>query len=308
MPAYRLYGATAASDLELPELPSADGAAASLTIRRGAMSAAGGAWFDIWPHSDGRSSVRACRTPIGYQVRHGDLAAFDIDRAARRIVYDAPHCETALLRHFLIDQVVPLTLSLDSLVLHASSVIAGRGTAAFVGPGGVGKSTLALALARAGCAIISDDGLLLRQEPGRVLGTAAYPGVRLWEDSAAALGADRQSSVAGASVTKGCYREAPAFAHDAPPLTGIHVVDPCSAPEVTFDRVSGAAAVIEIVRQTYRLALDDGAALARQLDDIVALTRRVPVWRLSFPRALDRLGALASTIAARLVSGAEGGA
>jgi hypothetical protein len=304
VPAYRLYGVTAASDLALPELPPAGGAAA-LTIRHGGICDAAGTWFDIWPHSDGRSWVRARRTPAGYQVRHGDRAAFEIERAARVIVYDAPDCEPALLRHFLIDQVVPLMLSLDALVLHASSVITGGGTAVFVGPGGAGKSTLALALARAGCAMVSDDGLLLRQETDRVLGTPAYAGVRLWEDSAAALGADAGSSVAGASANKNCYRETPAFASDAPPLAGIHVVDPRPSPGVTFDRLSGADAVIEIVRQTYRLALDDGAALARQLDDIVALTRRVPVWRLSFPRALADLAPLAASIAARLPAPAE---
>lgn len=304
MSTYRLYGMTVTCDLPLPELPAAQGPAA-MAIRRGAVGDPAGSWFDIWPHSDGRSWVRACRTPDGYQIRHGDRAAFALDRPRREISYDAPGCETALLRHFLVDQVVPLMLSLDSLVLHASSVEVHGGIVAFVGPGGAGKSTLALALARAGFPMVSDDGLLLRREAGNVAVTPAYAGVRLWKDSASALGAD-DSAVDGAAAHKCCYRETTAFTGVTDTLKRIYVVDPRHAPAVAVDRLAGPDAAIEIVRQTYRLALDDRRALSSQLDDIVALTRAVPVWRLSFPRVLEEWQRLAAQVAAAIRGHAGG--
>jgi hypothetical protein len=297
---YALYGLAVTSDVPFPEL-AAGSPPAALTIEAATVTAPPSpAWFDIWPHSDGRSWVRACPTASGYQVHHGDRAAFDVDRTRRRIAYDAPTCDAALLRHFLIDQVVPLALSLDALILHASSVAAPGGTLAFVGPGGAGKSTLALALARAGWPMVSDDGLLLRLQGASVTATPGYRGVRLWRDSAAALAANARESIAGAAGNKHCYREPAAFTDDVPPLARIYAVDPRPAGAVAIERLSGADAVIAIVRQTYRLALDDREALGAELDAIVALTRRVPVWRLSFPRALGDLASLAAAIAPRL--------
>jgi hypothetical protein len=293
---YRLYGFTVESDLPQPELlPSA--ARPQITIQRGAVTVSGGGWFDIWPHSDGASSVRACRTATGYRIRHGERAAFEVDRQ-RTIVYDAPDCAAALLRHFLLDQVVPLMLSLDGLVMHASSVAFTNGISAFVGPGGAGKSTLALALSRGGYPIVSDDGLLLRADGARFTATAAYPGIRLWDDSASALDADDGRSIAGAAADKSCYRDPAAFGAAGGQLCRVYAIDPCPSPDVSFTPVTGPPAAIEIVRQTYRLALDDRQALASQLDAIVALTRAVRVWRLAFPRALGGLAALAARVAA----------
>ena len=300
MSRHRLYGLTVESDIAFPELPPAD-AAARLTIRHGRAAAVAGAWFDIWPHSDGIHSVRAARTAVGYRIQHGRYAVFDVARDGT-IVYDAADCQAALLRHFLIDHVVPLFLSLDALVLHASSAAFPDGISAFVGPGGAGKSTLALALSRAGHPIVSDDGLLLRPDGGQFTAIAAYPGIRLWRDSAVALAAGGAAPVDGATGHKTCFREAASFRAGSGTLRRIYVVDARESAHVAFTRVAGADAAIEIVRQTYRLAMDDGQALARQLDAIVALTRRVSVWRLSFPRAFERLPAVAASIAHHIES------
>jgi hypothetical protein len=51
-----------------------------------------------------------------------------------------------------------------------------------------------------------------------------------------------------------------------------------------------------LVEQSYRLALDDRAALARQFDDLVGVARNVPAWRLSWPRRLDRWKELADAV------------
>jgi hypothetical protein len=188
-------------------------------------------------------------------------------------------------------------LSLDGLVMHASSVAFTDGISAFVGPGGAGKSTLALALSRGGYPIVSDDGLLLRADGPRFAATAAYPGIRLRDDSASALDADGPS-IAGAAADKSCYRDPAAFTAAGGQLCRVYAIDPCPSPDVSFTPVTGPPAAIEIVRQTYRLALDDRQALASQLDAIVALARAVRVWRLAFPRALGGLAALAARVAA----------
>ncbi len=255
------------------------------------LGPAGPAWFDIWPAQSGAPWVRAQRTPDGYRIRYERRGDFLVDRAAFRIVCDPIDCPEPMMRHFVLDQVVPLMLSVDRIVLHASSVAAGRGFAAFVGPGGAGKSTLALALGRAGLAIGSDDGLLI--ESG--LATPSYPSIRVWEDSAA-LAAHPACNPGAPPTAKRQYREGFVFATDPRPLTRLYVLDPEPSASVRFEPVAPRELAIGLVEQSYRLALDDRDALARQFDELVALARAVPAWRLSSPRRLDGWRELARAV------------
>ena len=308
MPTYRLYGRRLRSDAPLPELPEdGDGGAAALSFTRRLPSVPGGRWFDIWHEPDGTPWVRAQRVPDGYHVQYADTADFRID-AARHAIEGAPtECSEDMFRHFLVDQVVPLMLSLRGLVVHASAVVDGGAMAAFAGPGGSGKSTLAMALMRLGRAIASDDGLLVVEEAGGVRAVPAYPGVRLWRDSEQAVaagcgGAGRPHAVAKQRLTDGI-----AFADRPARLTHLLVLHPESAPAIAFERLTPRDTVMALVPQTFRLALDDPSALARQLDELAAVARRLPGWRLSFPRVLDDWRALAEAVDAHLRHHVAGG-
>ena len=94
------------------------------------------------------------------------------------------------MRHLLLDQVMPLVLSRDRLVLHASAVATPAGAAAFIGFTGAGKSTLAASLSAAGFPILSDDCLVIERDGRGFLARPFYPGARLWPDSVHAVGAN----------------------------------------------------------------------------------------------------------------------
>lgn len=248
-------------------------------------------WFDIWPTETGSPWVRAQRTPRGYRIRYEGRADFHVDLDSGSIVCDPVDCPDAMMRHFLLDQVVPLMLSVEHVVLHASSVAVAGGFVAFVGPGGAGKSTLALALGRAGLAIGSDDGLLI--ESG--LATPSYPSVRVWDDSATL--APRPASNLHAPLTaKRQCREGFSFVTDPLPLTRLYLLDSDPSPSIRFDPVTPRDLLMTLVEQSYRLALDDRDALARQLDELAALARSTPAWRLSSPRRLDAWHELARAV------------
>jgi len=290
---YRVYGRRLASRAELPEIHSCDGPP-DWRFTTGRLKGDSFTWFDIWPTGNGKPWVRASRTLTGYRIRYERRADFLIDCLSRTITCEPDDCHAPMMRHFLLDQVLPLTFSLDSVVLHASSAAIGGGFAAFIGPGGAGKSTLALALGRAGHAIGSDDGLLLDGELR--LATPSYPTVRVWHDSATTVAGRRPMNHTALPTAKRHYRDGFTYATDAAPLKRLYVLDPEAAPSVRLESMSPREVAIALVEQSYRLALDDRGALARQLDGLARLAREVPAWRVSWPRRLERWKELADAV------------
>jgi len=295
---YEVYGRALASELPLPELAECDGPA-DVSFRVASLPQAEGDWFDVWPTEHGTPWVRARRTPAGYRLRYELRAEFQVDRVERTIVCDPFDCPAPMLRHFLLDQVIPLALSLDSVVLHASSVAIDEGFAAFIGPGGAGKSTVAIALARSGYAIGSDDGLLIRVGDS-VEAAPSYPSVRLWEDSAAAVAGRPALNVDAPPTAKRQYRDGFRFVRGERPLARICLLDREPAATLRFEPLSPRDAAMALVEQSYRLALEDRARLARQLDDLTRIARSVPACRLHWPRQLESWRDLSRAIGAHL--------
>lgn len=260
-------------------------------------------WFDIWPTEDGAPWVRAQRTARGYRIRYEGRADFAVDVASRSIACDPVNCPDPMIRHFLLDQVVPLMLSVDHVVLHASSVVLNGGFTAFVGPGGAGKSTMALALGRAGFAIGSDDGLLIDAPPDRRtprrprLAIPSYPSLRVWQDSAA-LAATAPDNPDEPASAKREFREGLSFCTEPLPLLRLYALDREPSVSTSFEALSPRETAMTLVEQSYRLALDDRVSLARQFDAVSDIARSVPAWRLSSPRRLDAWRELAAAVAA----------
>lgn len=298
MAVYELYGRGLVSDMALPELPIASTPARpGLEFSRRLPAPAEGPWFVIWYRPDGGAWVRACRTRDGYRLQYCNCAEFHLDPVRRAITGDAIDCSEEMFRHFLIDQVVPLMLSVESPVLHASAVgLDDASLVAFSGPGGSGKSTLVMALARLGHAPGSDDGLFLQTDGYQITAVPAYPGVRLWPDSERAVAAGLAGSGRTEPVAKQRFSRGLRFARREGALTQLYVLDAAPAPTIRFERLSPRDTVVEMVRETYRLALDDRHALARELDVLAVIATRLPCWRLSFPRDLDRCCTLAAAV------------
>jgi hypothetical protein len=301
MPVYSVYGHRLRSDIALPELVEVGGEG-DLWFRRGSLAIAPGQWFEIWPQPDGRPWIRGMKVPCGYRVRYEDRGDFLLDADTRSITFDDALCVCPgeMMRHFLLDQIVPLMLSLDSLVLHASSVVIDGEMAAFIGPGGAGKSTIAVALARRGYALGSDDGLLLRRSGDRWLGGPAYGGARLWRDSAAIVAVGQRPNPGATAARKVRVTEGLRFVSEPSPLTRLYIIDPAPAPAIRFEPLTARAALIELVQQTYRLALDDRDALRTQLDALADVVTHLTAWRVAFPRTLAGVSSLAESVAAHI--------
>lgn len=305
MAGYEIYGRMLHSDLMLPELSPPRAARSRfppLRFEQRLPAPPARGWFTIWDRPDGLPWVRAAPTSVGYHVQYCNCADFSLDFGRGVIAGEAIDCDDDMFRHFLVDQVVPLMLSVDHVVLHASAVSVDGRLAAFVGPGGAGKSTTALALSHLGHAIAADDGLLvLMQRDGEILGVPAYAGLRLWPDSETALAGGLPGSGRQYAHGKQRFRDGLSFVGDGR-LTHLYLLAPGDVPSVSFEPLSPRDAAIAMIRQSFRLALDDRAALARQLDMVARAAPELSAWQVAFPRTFD--GALA--FATRLVQHARG--
>jgi hypothetical protein len=258
--------------------------------------------FHQWSFPDGSPWARFHRAGGDYMVRFPDLADFTIsaDAADVRCV-PAPAVSGETCRHLYLNQVLPLALSRrGNMVFHASAVELAGTALAFVAESGRGKSTLAASFATAGCRFLADDGLVVRPAAAGYEALPSHPSIRLWEDSEAALIADPARAAPPVQYTsKGRFLAdgAMAFCPEVRPLGAAFFLGPGSA-VIEIERLAGAQALVEWVRNSFMLDPREDAALAAQFEQLAALANRLPCFRLDYPRSFGALAEVRAAIAA----------
>lgn len=304
---YRAYGRSIESDHPLPELEAADAARAEFRVVWDARVhvPAGASWTTLWRFSDGEPWVTVARTSSARHLRFGRFAEF---RVSDGLIEIAPRGRVAVstLRHLLLDQALPLALAASgALVLHASAVCVGGRAVLFIGEAGSGKSTLAALLARRGCPVLADDGVLLEQSAGGIRAVPSYPGLRLFPDpSAAALIDQADAEVAEytrkrrilAAADPGLFRASPA------PVGRAYMLSPGG--ETAFERLSMRDAAMAIVQHAYRVDIEERTELEAQLNLIARSASALDVWRLTYPRSWATAADVSRAIAAHAAAAA----
>jgi hypothetical protein len=301
VPAYRFAGLTLACDFALPELPSAPPrcrSALSITAGRRRVRDAGHDWRHRWRLPGGRVWMRLARADDAHVIQFPGLAEF-------RITPQSIACHPRLgvprstIRHLLLDQVLPATLaSAARLVLHASAVeIRGRAVG-FVGPAGAGKSTIAAALVRRGATTLTDDALVIDARRSRPLAVPAYPGLRLWPDSRAIVGASagiRRTRVAHYTHKQRWTGGGMPFCAKPVRLDSLYLIVRGRAPRIRA--MSGRHAVMALVRYSMLLDATDRAAVRHGFEAASDVAARVAVRQLVVPRGPAALAAVCDVLA-----------
>jgi hypothetical protein len=287
---YRAYGVALQIEVPLPELEACGDPSRPLFTFAVTNETPPTAREPI-RYADGEEILACARCDDGYLVRFVDLAQFFISADGTRIVAYEPLPEPGMLRHLLLDSVLPRALNVAGRdALHATAVLTPRGVIGFIGESGAGKSTLAARFVAEGHALVSDDCLVLDVIGADVIATPSYSGLRLLPDAREWMGSAVVSSV---PVTENASKHRVTAAHTGGDTGGrveaLYVLEgpgvTCDAPLAT--RLSQRDAFNELLACSFRLDVDDRVMIKRQFELFTSMATRVPMYRLRIPRSLD---------------------
>jgi hypothetical protein len=227
--------------------------------------------------------------PGGYRMTFPDHGEFDVARDASEVsIHPFPDSPAETMRHLLLNQILPLVLSRRGrTVLHASAVSYAGRVAAFIGRSGAGKSTLAVACARMGALIVSDDCLVVYPDDAGWRAVPCHAGVRLWPESLALFGWHEDTGAVTAHYSEKRRLVAAGRGSGDPqlpvetrtlPLAGIlYMPTPASSVRNAPGRIRGRDAMMAVASEVFRIDWRDPAESRRQFDAVAAIAARVPV-------------------------------
>jgi len=171
------------------------------------------------------------------------------------------------------------------LPFHASAIEVNGSAVAFLGPSGVGKSTLAAALARRGYRVMADDVAAISVEASRVLLVPGYPQLKVWADAVEKLGEDKSAlRQVRANLEKYGIPLQEQYCRERTPLGRIYVLESKNNGSLELTEIRGTEKLTALVGNTYRLHfLGSGAGRAPNFEQCAAVAARTVVMRLRRP-------------------------
>lgn len=257
--------------------------------------------FHEWIFPDGTLWTRFFRSGPDYLLRFPDLADFEISADGFSIrCWPVPGVTDGTIEHLYLNQALPLALSRQhKLVFHASAVEVDSSALAFMGESGRGKSTLAASFITQGFRFLTDDGLQLEETTDGYYVLPSHPSIRLWIDSREALVNESVSlapPVQYTSKARILADNALAFCDEPRPLSRVYFLGDGTASAPAFERLSAREALIELVRHSFLLDIEEREMLTFHFDQLARLVRLPLYYRLNYPRRYDALPAVREAI------------
>lgn len=257
--------------------------------------------FHEWFLPDGTRWMQICRTAGGYLLRFPDLADFEVARDGNAVRgWPVPGLSNPSLQHLYLNQVLPLALSKQGkLVFHASAVELHGAGIAFMAESGRGKSTLAASFATRGARFLTDDGLVVEPAGEAWQIMPSHPSIRLWEDSQQALintHASLAPPVSYTSKSRILAGDEIVFCPEPRRLHRVYFLGPGTAPAPRFEALAPSAALIELVKHSFLLDIEERELLAAHFDELSRLTAQPLFYRLDYPRRYDALATVRQAI------------
>lgn len=234
--------------------------------------------YHRWQLSSGEDWITFHRVGDSYVLRFAGLAQFRISAHGHRVHCEALQDVPEPLLPQLWNQVLPLVTNAQrATVLHAGAVEVDQGAIAFMGPTGRGKSTLTAALASEGYRFLADDALQVGvSAAGEAFAAPGQPHLRLWRDDPTA---------------KSLIHAGPRHPHcdQQRPLSAIYLLGESAGAQPSFERVRPSASLLELLQNSFLLDPESADTLQLQHEDLSAIVRTVPVFRMRYVRSHDTL-------------------
>jgi hypothetical protein len=306
---YRIFDICVSSTQALAGLPATSAGPADWRVefRLGAEPQSGWQHVHDWHGADGELQMSCARREKAFLLTFPRTAEYRIDFPRRHIeiVASAKAAESTVIQ-LLLDQVLPRVLFHSGrLVVHASAVNVGRDqSVAFLGPSGRGKSTLAAAYLQARAPILTDDCLLVASSGGQGFkAIPAYPALRLWPDSLAALELHAAARVTTTLESgKARLMLGGGLAGACPmALSALFVLgDPAVAPShgVEIEPLRGNKAMMALIESAFVLDLVSKESIRHNFAVVSTVARSgIPLFSLNFPRRYEILEEVRQAVA-----------
>jgi hypothetical protein len=293
---YQVFGGALRSDIEFPELRIIESDAPSWTLRSTLVPDMTSATLlgevEVIPGCQ----VRLFRHSAGFRFVFDDTGSFDITDSGRDIAWSrGPAADAEAVRADVTGRVFAVAMHASGhLCLHGSAVATGDGAIAFLAPKFHGKSTLALALTRAGAKLLTDD--VLPVDPRTPV--QAVPGVhqvKLWQDSATHFGVDREAPRPGNKHLLHDFDDS-MLSNDRTSLAAIYLLSPinveegAAAPAVARTRMHVVPSALALVRHSIMGSMLGGADAQLVIDRATTIAEAVPVYQLAVAAGMERIG------------------
>jgi len=294
---YQVFGGVLRSDIEFPELRTIESDAPDWTLRStshapemssearlGEAEVIPGFFVKLYSHER------------GFRFVFDDTGIFDITNGGREISWTAgPHFEDSWVRADVTGRVMAVALHASGhLCLHGSAVATAGGAIAFLAPKFHGKSTLALALSRAGARLLTDDILPVNPRPP----IQAVPGVhqvKLWQDTATHFGVDREPPAPGNKHLVHDFDDN-MLSNDRAPLAAVYLLSPviveegATAPPVSRAQLHAVPSALALVRHAIMGSMLTGSEAQRVVERATTVAESVPVYQLTVAAGMERIG------------------
>lgn len=293
---HAVFGLRLRSRLALTDLPSAPPGEADVEIELGQV-----------PDQLSEPAARGVR----YQAALGQFL-LRVDGVARYLVSEGRSvriqpeagASDGDVRLFLLGSALGALLhQREDLVLHGSAVKVGGSALVFLGPSGIGKSTLAAAFHRRGHSLLTDDVCVVRGTEGGQIVQPGIPRLRLWLDSLQQLEIAEDGL---AEVRQGLLKRNLAevkVATEALPVLKAYVLAASNKDAFRLRPLKGPRKFEAIKNQTYRLRFLEGLGTkGSHFQKGLALAQAVPIAHVERPRFPFRLDELVERIESDLDS------
>lgn len=178
--------------------------------------------------------------------------------------------------------------------LHSTTVVVDGHAVALMGDCGYGKSSLGASFVKAGYRLLTDDLLVTSSEEGRIVAYPGAPRVKLYPAIAEIIFGPRVKGLRLEPLTPKLIipLDEKRSQRTPVPLKAIYVLrppGPRTPSRVVIRKLSHRSAFVELVRNTFNMAVSDPARLERQFALATHLASEVPIKSLSYPREFRML-------------------